>query len=395
MEQAPQPQSVTTPAEFVAMLRQLRLWAGLSLRDLERRAAGVGGALPRATISGVLNRTELPREEFVVAYVRACGMDPETIELWASTRRRLAVASEPLPTSPTATHTEPHPVDREATGGVPDQGEQPEIVKGITGEPDSDAAAPAVPEPERASASLPKVVASRWPSGRVLRKRAALTTGIAAAIAAISLGILQFWPDTPSDDDTQPAPSRPATSSKSPKANASQKPVLAPGIYRMRAAGGQCVVERREPVPISEAVGLFLTPCTTRISDQITLKESRNGTYQIIFPGETGEPPRCLAIYDASRRDGGTVTIEYCDEARLNGGREISPEDFDPESFRLEKTNDHGGGFRIRLDDSIVPEYQRIDLCVGAPKADVKEWAQVFQFECLPEETNQVFQFLK
>ncbi|MFD4764410.1 hypothetical protein ACFWOJ_38050 [Streptomyces sp. NPDC058439] len=74
MEPAPQPQSVTTSAEFVAMLRQLRRWAGLSLWDLERRAASAGGALPRATVSGALNRTELPREEFVAAYVRACGI---------------------------------------------------------------------------------------------------------------------------------------------------------------------------------------------------------------------------------------------------------------------------------------------------------------------------------
>ncbi|GGU11848.1 helix-turn-helix domain-containing protein [Streptomyces lateritius] len=102
MEPAPQPQSVTTSAEFIAMLRRLRRWAGLSLRDLERRAAVHGGALPRVTVSGVLNRTELPREEFVATYVRACGGDADSVGIWLAARRRLA-ASEPLPAPPTIT----------------------------------------------------------------------------------------------------------------------------------------------------------------------------------------------------------------------------------------------------------------------------------------------------
>lgn len=386
MEPAPQPQSATTSAEFVAMLRQLRSWAGLSLRDLERRAASTGGALPRATVSGALKRTELPREEFVAAYVRACGMDPDTAEIWVSTRRRLAVASEPLPTP--APTTERHTDDQEAAGGIPDSDEQPECAQATTSETDDRAETSAIPGQEELPASVATAKASRRTPGRVIRKRAVLAAGTATALTALVLGTLAFWPNDLPQDAAQPSASRSGNtpaSSHSPKPSKSPRPVLAPGTYRMRAAAdGRCVAERRDGNPETGEPGLFLISCTTRESDRVTLEETGNGTYQLIFPRAKGESPGCLGVLGASLQDGGAVTIDPC------GSRELN----EAEEFRLEKTSDHGGGFRLRADHlRFVPVDRRQDLCIGAPDGDHTEWANVFQLAC--NESGTVFRFLR
>ncbi|HET6356395.1 helix-turn-helix domain-containing protein [Streptomyces sp.] len=94
--ESPEPQAATSAAEFVAAMRQLRQWAHLSYRQLERRAQDAGDILPRATLAGVLNRQELPREELLAAFVRACGGDEATLEAWIRARKRLAVDLERL-----------------------------------------------------------------------------------------------------------------------------------------------------------------------------------------------------------------------------------------------------------------------------------------------------------
>ncbi|MER6139238.1 hypothetical protein ABT174_04140 [Streptomyces sparsogenes] len=94
----PQPHDVTDSAQFVAVMRQLRQWANLSYRELERRATAAGDVLPRATLAGALNRQELPREDLVAAFVRACGGDEATVKAWIGARKRLAVELEsPVP----------------------------------------------------------------------------------------------------------------------------------------------------------------------------------------------------------------------------------------------------------------------------------------------------------
>ncbi|MGW7362503.1 helix-turn-helix domain-containing protein [Streptomyces sp. NPDC054841] len=90
----PRPHDAGNSAQFVAVMRQLRQWAHLSYRELERRAGAAGDVLPRATLAGVLSRQELPREELLAAFVRACGGDEPTVEAWVGVRKRLAVELE-------------------------------------------------------------------------------------------------------------------------------------------------------------------------------------------------------------------------------------------------------------------------------------------------------------
>ncbi len=107
----PDPAQAQTAAEFVAMLRALRQWSGLTFRQIERRATANGDALPHSTVSTALSRATLPREELVAAIVRAIGCDKETVELWAASRRRLAAAAE-LP-QPVVAAPPPHDEDED------------------------------------------------------------------------------------------------------------------------------------------------------------------------------------------------------------------------------------------------------------------------------------------
>ncbi|MGH3938760.1 MAG: peptidase inhibitor family I36 protein [Pseudonocardiaceae bacterium] len=93
----PDPDTAHTPAEFVAALRALQRWTGEGLRQLEKRAKANGDGLPRSTVGAVLTRPTLPREDFVVAFVSACGRAPEEVARWVAARRRIAAMTDSSP----------------------------------------------------------------------------------------------------------------------------------------------------------------------------------------------------------------------------------------------------------------------------------------------------------
>jgi hypothetical protein len=91
----PDPATVATAGDFVEALRRLKRWSGMGYRQLAKRAAVAGHALPRSTLTVALNRGTLPREDLVVAFVRTCGCDDEEVAGWVSARRRIAAAGGP------------------------------------------------------------------------------------------------------------------------------------------------------------------------------------------------------------------------------------------------------------------------------------------------------------
>jgi hypothetical protein len=93
VEERPGAGSATSPAEFVAAMRELKCYSGLSCRQLETRAARDGRVLPRSTLVNVLHRETLPREDLVTAFARACGCGDEEVAGWVVVRRRLATAA--------------------------------------------------------------------------------------------------------------------------------------------------------------------------------------------------------------------------------------------------------------------------------------------------------------
>ena len=88
--QPPSPTAATDEAAFVAELRRLKSWSGLSFRQLERHAAALGETLPYSTVATMLGRNRLPREELLVTFVKACGLDEHEAQRWATVRATIA-----------------------------------------------------------------------------------------------------------------------------------------------------------------------------------------------------------------------------------------------------------------------------------------------------------------
>ncbi len=88
--QPPSPTTATDEATFVAELRRLKSWSGLSFRQLERHAAALGETLPYSTVATMLGRNRLPREDLLVTFVKACGLDEHEVQRWAMVRAAIA-----------------------------------------------------------------------------------------------------------------------------------------------------------------------------------------------------------------------------------------------------------------------------------------------------------------
>ena len=86
----PQPGRPTTPMEFLAALRLLRLRSGLTFRQLAARS---GNVLPPSTTASVLNRVALPKRQFVDAFTRACGLEEGEVAAWLAVRDALGGGS--------------------------------------------------------------------------------------------------------------------------------------------------------------------------------------------------------------------------------------------------------------------------------------------------------------
>ncbi|MFI6743875.1 helix-turn-helix domain-containing protein [Nonomuraea sp. NPDC050451] len=90
MTTTPPPARATDAATFMAELRRLKTWSGLSFRQLDRRAAAVGDTLPYSTASTMLGKDRLPREEVLVAFVKACGLEGDDLHAWRACYARIA-----------------------------------------------------------------------------------------------------------------------------------------------------------------------------------------------------------------------------------------------------------------------------------------------------------------
>ncbi|MEV0838895.1 hypothetical protein AB0I55_04990 [Actinocatenispora sera] len=91
----PPPPTPVDAAAFMTELRRLKAWSGRSYRQLERCARAAGDTLPYSTTASMLGRDRLPREELLVAFVRACGIDDA--RPWAAARATLAQGAPAVP----------------------------------------------------------------------------------------------------------------------------------------------------------------------------------------------------------------------------------------------------------------------------------------------------------
>ncbi|WP_405639814.1 hypothetical protein [Streptomyces sp. NBC_00019] len=98
MTPPPVPTPTAGEAAFMAELRRLKAWSGLSYRELERAADAEGEVLPYSTAATMLRRDRLPREAVLVAFLIACGLDAEDTRQWVAARRELVMGARPFPT---------------------------------------------------------------------------------------------------------------------------------------------------------------------------------------------------------------------------------------------------------------------------------------------------------
>ncbi|MFB7473607.1 RICIN domain-containing protein [Kitasatospora sp. NPDC056184] len=102
------PQDARDAAEFNALLREMKERSGLSFRQLEERAAERGEVLPRSTIADLLRRDTLPRQEVLLAFLRACGEGADTDD-WLAAWHRIATGPGPEPDKAAAESVPPPP----------------------------------------------------------------------------------------------------------------------------------------------------------------------------------------------------------------------------------------------------------------------------------------------
>jgi hypothetical protein len=130
----PNPLTVTTPAEFVAALRQYRAWSGNpSLRTMAQRAEQI---VVHSTMHAAMNAEALPRLEVVKAIIIGCDGSEDDLRAFVTAWRRIATGQTLPPRPDTRFHGAPLP----AIGLVPArEPEGPSEARQSTGPaPDSD-----------------------------------------------------------------------------------------------------------------------------------------------------------------------------------------------------------------------------------------------------------------
>jgi len=82
----------TTPDDFVALLKQVREDANLSIREISHRSETLSVPISRTSLADVLAGRRLPSTEQLHAFLLACGMPPEKTLIWHHTVTRLKIS---------------------------------------------------------------------------------------------------------------------------------------------------------------------------------------------------------------------------------------------------------------------------------------------------------------
>lgn len=327
-EESPQPARARTPAEFTAALRTLRLWSGLTYRQLEGKATAHSDTLPASTIATTLGRVTLPREQFVDAFTRACGLGDEEARQWLEARRRIATAA-------------PVPVGDEGVKEVQEVqgGEAAKGGVGDTGGADDDV--PPAP-----------------PSGAPGLVRASPWRRVAGLLGAVLIGVLgTLGAGSVLRDPSEPAalPTMPVTGLR----------MLAVGSWAQihpARTPELCLTEGRDRTGRYETAVAAQRPCGKADSPQLYLEPLGRDTVQIQW-----HHPKygvgCLTVLPSGP---GRDLLEPRDDCA---------DDNQAQQFRIERFGPPAAGhFRIRPVSS--------GRCLGLRDQDTQDGAEILQGRC-------------
>ncbi|CAM5678759.1 hypothetical protein [Streptomyces afghaniensis 772] [Streptomyces afghaniensis] len=266
--EGPLPREARSASEFVACMRRLKEWAGLTYRQLEANAERRGDVLARSTVADALRRDSLPRAEVVAAFVRACGRGEDT-DTWLEARDRLA-AAEPPPRAekgPTAAGEGPKP---DGEGPTPDgEGPAPEET------------------PEHSAPSTAEILAAN-PAPVVGRVRSRRTLA-ATATAGLLLAAVGAWALLPGEDGGRDAAARGAGAAAGLASSSASTPTTGvdgpePGQSRIRPALAPtlCVTEGHDRKGRYRSQVAVQRPCADATPPDLSLVSVGNtGSYYI------------------------------------------------------------------------------------------------------------------
>ncbi|WP_182877901.1 XRE family transcriptional regulator [Microbispora sp. H10670] len=360
----PQPDGLTTTAEFVAALGSVRQWSGRTFRQLTAAARANGDTLPASTIAGALGRATLPREEFVAAFVRACGLDEAESARWVAARKRLA-AEMPL-----SSGTPGGPAGR-----VPGSPARPESLApagpGDQNTPDGDG--PGRDSPDR-NALIQNASDLSAPDRRPLRPASRgpqwpALVGVGAGVLLLLLAVVSVLPSLygpqPGGATPRPVPTR-------ADATAASDRLPSDGWYHMVPAhvaeGGLCIGEGRERSGRTDRPLAVQRPCAGLVPDTF-LRAVGDGAWQIEWHHPV-EGPGCLTVDEALKASGALIAPAECTGAPH-------------QQFLLKPA---GSGFVVQPLHS--------GLCVGAlyGESDMRAGAEIAQKTCTGRR-DQIFLF--
>ncbi|MFE5515955.1 helix-turn-helix domain-containing protein [Streptomyces sp. NPDC056529] len=363
-EHAPDPRGARSPAEFLARLRALKDWSGLTYRELSARAEARGDVLPRSTVANMLSRATLPREDLLTAFVRACGAGPAAQERWRTVRRELAerrgygeVEADPGADMDPGPDSESVPEDPGPMGAKPTDPVREEA-SAAEGAP----ASGETPAPEHAPDAPPV-----WPSAPVVepagpgtggarsRIRRLLVPAIAvAALVFAGVSVVAFLRDGHTGHPPR-TPTAPAA-----------------GDVRIRVAGTDlCLGERRG----TRSGQIHQVPCAAADVPLYALAEAGGGRWRIASD-HPDYGAGCSGVPSGGRVPGAPYEDSECgDPTRI-------------EQFSLEPHGTPVEGYRIVPAGSAPP-----GGCVTVVGDRTAAWARLALAPCAPDAAGQLFDF--
>ncbi|MGW2024917.1 hypothetical protein [Streptomyces decoyicus] len=356
----PDPADLRSAEEFMAALRALKARSGLTLRQLESRAADRGDVLPRSTVADILRKPTLPRPDLVAALVRACGEQDRLAE-WTRAWKRLACE---VPAAYTGA-TDTGPTDAVSTDAVSTDAALTDADADADGGSDGDSA----PSHER-QASPP--VAGSAPAPRAgqtaksgLRRRPLVLVAAAVLVGGAVTGLLLAYDLTTSQSRTSP--------SRTPQSRATDAArTRLPEILPVRSAGswarirparptGLCVTAGRERSGRYRSEVAVQRPCTEP-GPRTFLQPAAGELTAIKWEHPVSKGMGCLTILDSGPAQGLVEPQENCQT------------DKDAQLFRIERYSPTAQGYRLRR--------AQTDLCLGIRDGATAAGAEAVQEPC-------------
>ena len=352
----------------MAALRALKARSGLTLRQLESRAADRGDVLPRSTVADILRKQTLPRPDLVAALVRACGEQDRLAE-WTGAWKRLACAVPIADTGPTDTGP--------AHAGLTDANANADTSTGTCAGPDGDtdtpAAAAAAALTSTVTATAPRPTSGRCPRrlpdppsrltpgrqrNRWLRRRPLVLVGAAVLAGAAVTGLLLAGDLTTSQSRATRATD--AARARLPEVLAVRSAGSWARIRPVRPAG-LCLTAGRERSGRYRSEVAVQRPCTEP-GPRTFLQPAAGDLTAIKWEHPVEKVMGCLTILDSGPAQGLVEPQENCQS------------DKDAQLFRIERYSPTAQGYRLRR--------ARTDLCLGIRDGATEAGAEAVQEPC-------------